>query len=91
MCSHDDGISGKLPRVRAGLVPETIGGYNFFMVFVPLLISKVIWDGLTVDEQTAFEHAADVADTFFEQTQKDAEQKTREAFLRAGAKVGKLS
>ena len=77
-------------RIFEQSTTATLGGYKFFMIFEPLLISKIIWDGLTVDEQTAFERAAAAADTFFEGTQKEAEQKTSEAFQKAGAKVSKL-
>lgn len=77
-------------RIFEQSVNATLGGYKFFMIFEPLLISKIIWDGLTVDEQTALERAAEIADVFFEGTQKEAEQKTTEAFQKAGAKVGRL-
>jgi TRAP-type C4-dicarboxylate transport system substrate-binding protein len=69
----------------------TFGGVGSMMTLMPLAISKMTWDGLTVDEQVAFEEAAEVSDRFFEATQRDVEQKAREAFTKAGGKVHQLS
>jgi TRAP-type transport system periplasmic protein len=68
----------------------TIGGLGSFMSLQPLAISKTVWDGLTLDERTAFEDAADVADQYFETEQRDILAKAQEAYAKAGAKVRTL-
>jgi TRAP-type transport system periplasmic protein len=68
----------------------TVGGIGIFMSFQPLVISKVVWDGLTVDEKYALEGAAEASDRYFESMQREAEQQTIAAFTRAGAKVRRL-
>jgi TRAP-type C4-dicarboxylate transport system substrate-binding protein len=67
-----------------------IGGLAGFMSFQPLLISKVVWDGLSVDEKNALEVAAEAADAYFVPEQRDAERKAKDAFAGAGAKIHTL-
>jgi TRAP-type C4-dicarboxylate transport system substrate-binding protein len=69
---------------------STIGGNGIFMSFQPLVISKAVWTGLTLDERDALESAADASDRYFESTQREAEQQTLAAFTGAGAKVRRL-
>jgi TRAP-type C4-dicarboxylate transport system substrate-binding protein len=57
----------------------------------PLLISKAVWDGLTIDEQYAMEEAAEVSDLYFQEQQRHAENRAVEAFTKAGIKIHKLS
>jgi TRAP-type C4-dicarboxylate transport system substrate-binding protein len=68
----------------------TFGGVGSMMLLVPLLMSKTAWDGLTVDEKSAIEEAADVSDAAFESMQRDVEQKAVGLFTQAGAKVRAL-
>ena len=68
----------------------TVGGLGIFMSFQPLVISKVVWDGLTVDEKYALEGAAEASDRYFEAAQREAEQQTITVFTKAGAKVRRL-
>jgi TRAP-type C4-dicarboxylate transport system substrate-binding protein len=68
----------------------TIGGLGNFMSMQPLLISKSIWDGLTVDEKQALEEAAEASNAYFESTQREAEHKVIEAFTKAGARIHRL-
>jgi TRAP-type C4-dicarboxylate transport system substrate-binding protein len=69
---------------------STIGGIGIFMSFQPLVISKAVWNGLTVDEKYALEAAAEVSDRYFERMQRDIEQQTITAFTKSGAKVRRL-
>lgn len=68
-----------------------IGGVGSFMSLQPLVISKSVWDGLTIDEKQAFEEAAEVADQAFEAMQREAEQKAVEVFTKQGVKIRKMS
>jgi len=54
-------------------------------------MSKQTWDRLTPEQQTAVGDAADVADTYFETAQVEAEKRALAAFQRAGAKVRPLT
>jgi TRAP-type C4-dicarboxylate transport system substrate-binding protein len=69
---------------------STIGGIGIFMSFQPLVISKAVWNGLTVDEKYALEAAAEVSDRYFERMQREIEQQTITAFTKSGAKVRRL-
>jgi TRAP-type C4-dicarboxylate transport system substrate-binding protein len=69
----------------------TAGSPGIWMFATPLLISKAVWDGLSEQEQEAFEAAAEVSEEFFAQTQKDAERKFIETFTRAGAKYHRFT
>lgn len=68
----------------------TFGGLGAFMSLQPLLISKVVWDGLTGDEKYAIETAAEAADASFQAEQRDAERKAKEIFAKAGATIHTL-
>jgi TRAP-type C4-dicarboxylate transport system substrate-binding protein len=65
----------------------TFGGLASLMSLQPLLISKIIWDGLSTDEQYALELGAEAADKFFEPEQRDVERKAREVFTQAGVTI----
>jgi TRAP-type C4-dicarboxylate transport system substrate-binding protein len=68
-----------------------IGGVGGFMTLQPLLISKTVWDGLTIDEQQALEEAAEISDRAFDAMQREAEQKAVDAFTQRGVKVRKMT
>jgi TRAP-type C4-dicarboxylate transport system substrate-binding protein len=68
----------------------TIGGLGIFMSFQPLVISKVVWDGLSVDEKYALEGAAEASNKYFEAMQREAEQQAIAVFAGAGAKIRRL-
>ena len=69
----------------------TFGGPSILTCFSPMLMSKATWDRLTPDQQLAVEEAADVADTYFETAQIEAEKRALTAFHRAGAQVRALT
>ena len=69
----------------------TFGGPSILTCFSPMLMSKATWDRLTPDQQLAVEEAAEVADTYFETAQIEAEKRALSAFLRAGAQVRALT
>ena len=64
----------------------TAGSPGIWMFLNALVISRSVWDGLTDDEKTAFEEAADISEDYFAETQRDAEKRFIETFTRAGAK-----
>jgi TRAP-type transport system periplasmic protein len=68
-----------------------IGGVGGFMSLHPLIMSKMVWDGLTLDEQNAVDEAAETADKAFEAMQRDAEQRAVDAFTQKGVKVRKMT
>ena len=85
---YEDFISMKLAdHARFG----TFGGPSILTCFSPMLMSKRTWDRLTPDQQRAVEEAAEVADTYFQTSQVEAEKRARAAFLRRGAKVRSLT
>ena len=63
----------------------TFGGPSILTCFSPMLMSKRTWDRLTPEQQRAVEEAAEVADTYFETSQIEAEKRALSAFQRAGA------
>jgi TRAP-type C4-dicarboxylate transport system substrate-binding protein len=69
----------------------TFGGLGSFMSFQPLVISKLAWDGLTVDEQIALEEAAALSDEYFESSQRAIERRAKEAFAKAGVQIRELN
>jgi hypothetical protein len=69
----------------------TFGGPSILTCFSPMLMSKKTWDLLTPDQQRAVDEAADLADTYFQSSQIEAEKRARAAFRRAGASVRSLS
>jgi TRAP-type transport system periplasmic protein len=68
----------------------TIGGIGNFMNLQPLMISKVVWDGLAIDEKSALEAAAEATNGYFASMQREAEQNAIAAFTKAGASVHRL-
>jgi TRAP-type C4-dicarboxylate transport system substrate-binding protein len=70
----------------------TVGGdYNLWMLLQPLVMSKQHWDKLTPAQQKIFEEAANKSDEFFLGLQREATDKMKEAYEKAGAKVRQMS
>jgi TRAP-type C4-dicarboxylate transport system substrate-binding protein len=70
----------------------TVGGdYNLWMLLQPLVMSKQHWDKLTPEQKKIFEEAADKSDEFFLGLQREATDKMKEAYEKAGAKVRQMS
>jgi TRAP-type C4-dicarboxylate transport system substrate-binding protein len=69
----------------------TFGGPSILTCFSPMLMSKRTWDRLTPEQQHAVEEAAEVADTYFETSQIEAEKRALSAFQRAGARARPLT
>jgi TRAP-type C4-dicarboxylate transport system substrate-binding protein len=69
----------------------TFGGPSILTCFSPMLMSKRTWDRLTPDQRNAVDEAANVADTYFQTSQIEAEKRARAAFRRAGAAVRSLT
>jgi TRAP-type transport system periplasmic protein len=69
----------------------TFGGPSILTCFSPLLMSKRSWDRLTPDQQNAIDEAAEVADSYFETSQIEAEKRALAAFQRAGAKIRSIT
>jgi TRAP-type C4-dicarboxylate transport system substrate-binding protein len=69
----------------------TFGGPSILTCFSPMLMSKRVWDRLSVDQQRAVDEAAAVADGYFQTSQVEAEKRARAAFRRAGASIRSLS
>jgi TRAP-type transport system periplasmic protein len=69
----------------------TAGSPGIWMFLTPILISKSVWDGLSVIEREAFEAAAEISEDFFAATQRDAERRFVETFTKAGAKYYKFT
>jgi TRAP-type transport system periplasmic protein len=53
----------------------TVGEPTIWMLFHPLLMAKSTWDGLTSEQQVAISAAAEVAEAYFDATQREAEQR----------------
>jgi len=70
----------------------TVGGdYNLWMLLQPLVMSKQHWDKLTPEQKKIFEEAADKSDAFFLGLQREATDKMKEAYEKAGAKVRQMT
>ena len=69
----------------------TAGSPGIWMFATPLLISKSVWESLTVAERAAFEAAAEVSEEYFARTQAEAEQKFVQVFSDVGAKYHKFT
>ena len=69
----------------------TVGGYSTLTVFMPVLISKSAWDGLSDGERQALEDAAAASNIFLEASQREAQEQAIEVFTKAGVKVQELS
>jgi TRAP-type transport system periplasmic protein len=68
----------------------TVGGYSTLTVFMPVLISKSAWDGLSDGERQALEDAAAASNIFLEASQREAQEQAIEVFTKAGVKVQEL-
>jgi TRAP-type transport system periplasmic protein len=64
----------------------TAGSPGIWMILNALMISKSVWDGLSVEQKAAFETAARLSEIDFAGAQRDAEGRFIEAFTKAGAK-----
>ncbi len=69
----------------------TFGGPSILTCFSPMLMSKRVWDRLSVDQQRAIDEAAAIADGYFQTSQVEAEKRARAAFRRAGASIRSLT
>ena len=70
----------------------TVGGdYNLWMLLQPLVMSKQHWDKLTPEQKKIFEEAANKSDEFFLGLQREATDKMKEAYEKAGAKVRQMT
>lgn len=69
----------------------TVGGWTIWNSFSPLMMSKAAWDKLSPAQKELFEAAADVADAYFDASQRDAERRVVTRFDVAGAKVKSLT
>ncbi|HYD66305.1 TRAP transporter substrate-binding protein DctP [Azospirillum sp.] len=70
----------------------TVGGKNeIFLLIQPLVMAKSAWDKLTPQQQKAFEEAATVSETYFNEEQKKAHDDLRKAWEKAGGKVRELT
>ena len=69
----------------------TAGSPGIWMFANPLLISKAVWDSLSETEKEVFEAAAEISETYFVATQKDAENRFIKTFTAAGAKYHRFS
>jgi TRAP-type C4-dicarboxylate transport system substrate-binding protein len=68
----------------------TVGGYSTLTVFMPVLISKPVWDDLGDHERIALEEAAAASNIYLEATQREAQEAAIETFTKAGIKVQEL-
>ena len=69
----------------------TFGGPSLLTCFSPMIMSKKTWDRLTREQRQSIEEAAEVSDTYFETSQREAEKRALVAFRNAGAKVRSLT
>jgi TRAP-type transport system periplasmic protein len=69
----------------------TAGGYGTLTVFMPVLISKTVWDSLSEAEKQALEDAATASNIYFEASQREAQEAAVEVFTKAGVKVQALT
>ena len=69
----------------------TVGSPTIWMLFHPLLMAKSTWDGLRPEQQAAIRAAADVAEAYFDSTQRSAELRLLKLARESGLKVHQLS
>jgi TRAP-type transport system periplasmic protein len=69
----------------------TVGGHSTVTVFMPVLISKAVWEELGDAERRALEDAAAVSDIYFEATQRESQEAAIDVFNKAGVKVQPLT
>jgi TRAP-type C4-dicarboxylate transport system substrate-binding protein len=68
----------------------TVGGHGTATLFVPLLISKAVWEELSDAERRALEDAAAASDIYFEAAQRESQEAAIDVFNKAGVKVQAL-
>jgi TRAP-type C4-dicarboxylate transport system substrate-binding protein len=64
-----------------------LGGNTLYVSLHPLMISAKIWNALSDEEKKAFEEAAEIANTHFQASQREAELQAVATFKEAGARV----
>ena len=69
----------------------TVGEPTIWMLFHPLLMANSTWDRLTPAQQTAINAAAEVAETYFDTTQREAEQRLIKSAQASGAAIRQLT
>jgi len=69
----------------------TFGGPSILTCFSPMVMSKKTWDRLTPEQRLSIEEAAELSDTYFETSQREAEKRALVAFRNAGANVRSLT
>lgn len=69
----------------------TVGGHSTVTVFMPVLISKAVWEELSDAERRALEEAAAVSDIYFEALQRESQEAAIDVFSKAGVKVQPLT
>jgi TRAP-type C4-dicarboxylate transport system substrate-binding protein len=69
----------------------TVGGHSTLTVFMPVLISKAVWEELSDTERQALEDAAAASDIYFEASQRESQEAAIDVFTKAGVQVQALS
>ena len=70
----------------------TVGGHGALTVFMPVLISKAVWEELQRRrERQALEDAAAASDIYFEASQRESQEAAIDVFSKAGVQVQALS
>jgi TRAP-type transport system periplasmic protein len=69
----------------------TVGGHSTVTVFMPVLISKAVWEELGDAERRALEDAAAASDIYFEATQRESQEAAIDVFSKAGVTVQPLT
>jgi TRAP-type transport system periplasmic protein len=69
----------------------TVGGHSTVTVFMPVLISKAVWEELSDVERRALDDAAAASDIYFEATQRESQEAAIDVFNKAGVKVQPLA
>lgn len=69
----------------------TVGGNSLFMVFMPLLVSKPFWDGLTPEQQAGLTEAGRLSDEVFTSNSAAADKTMIDTFGRNGVEVRPLA
>jgi TRAP-type transport system periplasmic protein len=69
----------------------TVGGHSTLTVFMPVLISKAMWEELSDTERQALEEAAAASDIYFEASQRESQEAAIDVFTKAGVQVQGLS
>jgi len=69
----------------------TSGSPGIWMFLNTLMISKTVWDSLSVAQREAFEAAAEISEEYFAAAQRDAEKRFVGVFTKAGARPRRFS